>query len=111
MVFKLGLDYKSYYQLPCEPPTVKAGGCGGCPGCSPSTIFFNQTLAWLKNYSVLVDGLPITPILVGWQGNGHDSLYPGTTVWTASPCELVIMRGGVILCVNYMVSAVQAWTW
>eukprot|EP01049_Picozoa_sp_SAG25_P016306 SAG25_NODE_3683_length_1000_cov_1.643729_1_plen_51_part_10 len=43
MVFKLGLDYKSYYQLPCEPPTVKAGGCGGCPGCSPSTIFFNQT--------------------------------------------------------------------
>jgi hypothetical protein len=80
MVFKLGLDYQSYYQEPCDPPSLKEGGCGGCAGCSPPTVFFNETLVWLKNYSVLVDGLPITPILVGWQGNGHDSLYPGLDV-------------------------------
>ena len=80
MVFKLGLDYHSYYQLPCEPPSIKQDGCGGCPGCGPPTIAFNQTLDWLKNYSLLVDGLPMTPILVGWQGNGHDSLYPGLDV-------------------------------
>ena len=70
MVFKIGLDYQSYYMLPCEPPSLKAGGCGGCAGCAPPIVPFNQTLAWLKNYSTLVDGLPMTPILVGWQGNG-----------------------------------------
>jgi hypothetical protein len=70
MVFKLGLDYKSYYQLPCEPPSVLPGGCDGCPGCAPPLIPFNESLDWLKNYSMLVDGLPITSILVGWQGNG-----------------------------------------
>ena len=70
MVFKLGLDYKSYYQRPCEPPSVFPGGCNGCPGCAPPLIPFNESLDWLKNYSMLVDGLPITPILVGWQGNG-----------------------------------------
>lgn len=69
-MFKLGLDYKSYYQLPCEPPSVFPGGCNGCPGCAPPLIPFNESLDWLKNYSMLVDGLPITPILVGWQGNG-----------------------------------------
>lgn len=74
MVFKLGLDYQSYYQLPCEPPSVKPGGCGGCPGCAPTLVPFNQTLDWIKNYSMLADGLPITPILVGWQGNGAHAL-------------------------------------
>ena len=70
MVFKIGLDYQSYYMLPCEPPSLKAGGCGGCAGCAPPIVPFNQTLAWLKNYSTLVDGLAMTPILVGWQGYG-----------------------------------------
>ena len=75
-----GLDYHSYYSPSCEPPSSKGDGCGGCPGCGPPTVNFNETLDWLKNYSMLVDGLPMTPILVGWQGNGHDSLYPGLDV-------------------------------
>ena len=89
MVFKIGLDYQSYYMLPCEPPSLKAGGCGGCAGCAPPIVPFNQTLAWLKNYSTLVDGLPMTPILVGWQGNGalcSPPRIPSRPGLTPEPC-------------------------
>ena len=76
-------------QLPCVPNSnataltlalnlcTYSAGCGGCAGCAPPLVTFNQSLDWLRNYSMLADGAPITTFLVGWQGNGHDSLYPG----------------------------------
>ena len=40
-------------------------------------ITFDEAQDYIKNLSVVIDGYPQTPILVGWQGLGHDTLYPG----------------------------------
>jgi hypothetical protein len=46
---------------------------------SPSwtVIPFETVLDYAANISLLTDAYPQTPILVGWQGLGHDTLYPG----------------------------------
>lgn len=60
MVYKLGLDYTAY-----------AGQHDW------SVIDFPTALQWIANNSLISDGYPQHPILVGWQGLGHDTLYPG----------------------------------
>lgn len=40
-------------------------------------IPFVDVLDYVSNISLITDGYPQTPILVGWQGLGHDTLYPG----------------------------------
>ena len=49
---------------------------------NPSTnrITFEQATAYITNMSYIFDNYPITPILVGWQGLGHDTLYPALDV-------------------------------
>jgi hypothetical protein len=40
-------------------------------------IPFTEVLTYGKNLSLVTDSYPQTAILVGWQGIGHDTLYPG----------------------------------
>lgn len=39
-------------------------------------ISFDNVLSYVQNFSLVTDSYPQTPILVGWQGLGHDTLYP-----------------------------------
>ena len=39
-------------------------------------IPFEDVLGYVANISRVTDAYPQTPILVGWQGLGHDTLYP-----------------------------------
>ena len=41
---------------------------------------FVQVLDYISNISKITDSYPQTPILVGWQGLGHDTLYPSLDV-------------------------------
>ena len=41
-----------------------------------SVLPFEGVLEYVRNISLLTDAYPQTPILVGWQGLGHDTLYP-----------------------------------
>ena len=41
-----------------------------------SVLPFEGVLDYVANISRLTDAYPQTPILVGWQGLGHDTLYP-----------------------------------
>jgi len=43
-------------------------------------ITFEDAKAYIANMSYIFDYYPITPILVGWQGLGHDTLYPSLDV-------------------------------
>ena len=68
MVYKLGVDYTSDYlpshnwtRLPFLPPSEAPVG-------SPSLPYEGYSaLEWISNMSVLADGMPQTPILMGWQ--------------------------------------------
>ena len=42
-----------------------------------TVIPFEEVLDYVANISLITDAYPQTPILVGWQGLGHDTLYPG----------------------------------
>lgn len=42
-----------------------------------SVVPFLGVLDYVSNISRITDAYPQTPILVGWQGLGHDTLYPG----------------------------------
>jgi hypothetical protein len=42
-----------------------------------SRLPFAAVLEYVRNISRITDAYPQTPILVGWQGLGHDTLYPG----------------------------------
>jgi hypothetical protein len=52
-------------------------------GQSPAVITFEQVQDYLQNMSAITDGYPQVPYLVGWQGLGHDTLYPGWDVVNA----------------------------
>jgi hypothetical protein len=41
-----------------------------------SVLPFEGVLDYVANISLITDAYPQTPILVGWQGLGHDTLYP-----------------------------------
>jgi hypothetical protein len=50
-----------------------------------SRLPFAQVLGYVANISRLTDSYPQTPILVGWQGLGHDTLYPALDVLNIRP--------------------------
>lgn len=58
LVYKLQIDLTSY----------NAGW---------SRLRFTDALQYVGNLSLISDAYPQVPILVGWQGLGHDTLYPG----------------------------------
>lgn len=68
VVYKLGVDYTSDYppshnwtRVPFLPPSEALEG-------SPSLPYEGYSaLEWIANMSLLVDGMPQTPILMGWQ--------------------------------------------
>jgi hypothetical protein len=41
-----------------------------------NVVTFQAALGYVANLSAVTDAYPQTPILVGWQGIGHDTLYP-----------------------------------
>jgi hypothetical protein len=50
-----------------------------------SRLPFAQVLDYVVNISRITDSYPQTPILVGWQGLGHDTLYPALDVLNIRP--------------------------
>ena len=61
---KIGVDYSAY-----EPQSTWG-----------RMSFVPDVLEYGKNMSALFDYYPLTPILVGFQGLGHDTLYPSLDV-------------------------------
>ena len=64
--YKLGMDYTAYV-----------------PQSAWARLSFDDALAYATNMSAIFDSYPQTPILVGWQGLGHDTLYPALDVVNA----------------------------
>ena len=66
LVWKLGNSYHS-----CR----RTGA-----GYTPPIVTFNETLEWVREMSLISGGMPQIVYLVGWQGTGHDTLYPSLDV-------------------------------
>ena len=49
-------------------------------GWIPPVVTFNETLEWIRQLHVISGGMPQIVYLVGWQGTGHDTLYPSVDV-------------------------------
>eukprot|EP00759_Apiculatamorpha_spiralis_P002340 PhF_6_TR10860/c0_g1_i1/m.17591 len=47
---------------------------------SQNRITFAQGKDYFANMSLIFDSYPMVPILVGWQGLGHDTLYPSLDI-------------------------------
>lgn len=54
-------------------------------GHDQSRMPYVGVLGYVANISAITDAYPQTPILVGWQGLGHDTLYPGWDVLNLHP--------------------------
>jgi hypothetical protein len=67
LVWKLGNDYHS-----CRTKDAE--------GYTPPVVTFNETLEWVKEMSLISGGMPQIVYMVGWQGTGHDTLYPSLDV-------------------------------
>jgi hypothetical protein len=50
-----------------------------------SVLPFEGVLDYVKNISLITDAYAQTPILVGWQGLGHDTLYPAWDIVNIRP--------------------------
>lgn len=66
LVWKLGNSYHS----------CRAKG----RGYTPPVVTFNETLDWIREMSLISGGMSQIVYLVGWQGTGHDTLYPSLDV-------------------------------
>lgn len=69
LVWKLGVSYHS-----CRPKEWVD------KGYAPPVITFSETLEWIRDMSLISGGMPQIVYLVGWQGTGHDTLYPSLDV-------------------------------
>ena len=49
-------------------------------GAGSNVISFADALHYAANLSTAIDGYPQTPMLVGWQGLGHDTAYPALDI-------------------------------
>ena len=65
LVWKLGNSYHS-----CRTKSFVQ------QGYTPPVVTFNETLEWIREMSLISGGMPQICYLVGWQGTGHDTLYP-----------------------------------
>ena len=72
VLYRTTLPYKIQVDLTSYNPTW-------------SRLPFTDVLAYVANISLITDAYPQTPILVGWQGLGHDTLYPGLDVLNIHP--------------------------
>ena len=72
LLYRTTLPYKIQVDLTSYNPTW-------------SRLPYAAVLEYVANISTITDGYPQTPILVGWQGLGHDTLYPGLDVLNILP--------------------------
>ena len=63
LITKLGSDYTSYVQQK-----------------DAQRVTFNTSLDYVAALAHISDGMPLVVHLVGWQGSGHDTLFPSLNV-------------------------------
>eukprot|EP00039_Didymoeca_costata_P007597 m.101573 g.101573 ORF g.101573 m.101573 type:complete len:939 (+) comp13746_c0_seq3:117-2933(+) len=89
LVWKLGNDYSSYKAQESYVP-----------------ISFNETLGIVKQIDYISDGQMQSLHLVGWQGTGHDTLYPSYNVVNAKVGTLSDLQNLVSQTKDYMKDAI-----
>jgi hypothetical protein len=72
VLYRTTLPYKIQIDLTSYSPTW-------------DVLPFVGVLDYVRNISMLTDAYPQTPILVGWEGLGHDTLYPAWDVVNIRP--------------------------
>jgi hypothetical protein len=102
------------------PYKIFLDGTAYTSAANQNRILFSEVLDYVRNQSVIFDGYSQTAILVGWQGLGHDTLYPaldvinarlgGSSALAALVAAMPAASGSPLSSVSYHVNADEAYS-